>query len=133
MQISTCSLDVICKFSLFFCMVWTLYENVRKYHQCWCLTLRTQGLTGVIYASTVPHSSCVYFFLGKKKNIGFRRIKKKSYLLHSSFIYGSSRIQSFVEAAKNCLSSVAFHDTLKQPLLCRPRLCGLTYCLLHFL
>ncbi len=47
-------------------------------------------------------------------------------------IYGSSHLQSFVEAAKNCLSPVAFHNTLKQPLLCRPRLCGLTYCLLFF-
>ncbi len=58
---------------------------------------------------------------------------KQKYLLHSNFIYGSSHLQSFIEAAKNYLSSVAFHNTLKQPLLCRPRLCGLTYCLLHFL
>ncbi len=53
-EISTCSLDVICKFSLFFCIVWTLYENVRKNHYSplvspgSSLTLRTQGLTGVI-------------------------------------------------------------------------------------
>ncbi len=45
-EISTCSLDVMCKFSLFFCMVYTL---CKKNHQCWCLTLRTQGLTGVLY------------------------------------------------------------------------------------
>ncbi len=39
-EISTCSLDVICKFSLFFSMVWTLYENVRN--------IKNPGLTGVI-------------------------------------------------------------------------------------
>ncbi len=59
----------------------------------------------------------------KKKNIGSPSNFKKSYLLHSSFIYGSSHLQSFVEAAKNCLSPVAFCNTLK----------GLTYCLLFFL
>ncbi len=77
--------------------------------------LLLQYLTAVALISSLAkknkHRFCVEFF--KKL--------PSSQQLH---FYGSSHLQSFVEAAKNCLIPVAFHNTLKQPLLCRPRLCG---------